>query len=277
MMKPMLAHKFDDSRVDWSQPVYIQPKLDGVRCLFTKDGAYSRTGKQFKNLAHIELVLIPFFKQYPDVVLDGELYNHELKHDFEKIISLVRKQKPTANDRLEAKELVQFHVYDYFDGVIYDSYKTRMHQLVNSAIYDVQIKYVPAYLVDSYNYARKMHDDFLEKGYEGSIIRLDGLYKHGRSYDLMKFKDFSDTEATIIGYETGKGKREGTLGKFIMQDDDGNKFGCPPGKGYNYKDLTNMLNNIGEYIGKRATFTYFQRTQAGSYRHPLFKCIRNYE
>ncbi len=277
MMKPMLAHKFDDSRVDWSQPVYIQPKLDGVRCLFTKDGAYSRTGKKFMNLAHIELALIPFFKQYPDVVLDGELYNHELKHDFEKIISLVRKQKPTANDRLEAKELVQFHVYDYFDGVIYDSYKTRMHQLVNSAIYDVQIKYVPAYLVDSYNYARKMHDDFLEKGYEGSIIRLDGLYKHGRSYDLMKFKDFSDTEATIIGYEAGKGKRTGTLGKFLMQDDDGNEFGCPPGKGYNYKDLTNMLDNIGEYIGKRATFTYFQRTQAGSYRHPLFKCIRNYE
>jgi DNA ligase-1 len=277
MIKPMLAHKFDDSRVDWSKPVYIQPKLDGVRCMFTKDGAYSRTGKQFKNLAHIELVLIPFFKQYPDVILDGELYNHELKHDFEKIISLVRKQKPTADDRLEAKELVQFHVYDYFDGVIYDSYKTRMHQLVNSAIYDVQIKYVPAYLVDSYNYARKMHADFLEQGYEGSIIRLDGIYKHGRSYDLMKFKDFSDTEATIVGYETGKGKRKGTLGKFIMQDDDGVEFGCPPGKGYNYKDLANILDNIGDYIGKRATFTYFQKTNAGSYRHPLFKCIRNYE
>ena len=276
-LKPMLAHKFDNSRVDWSLPVFIQPKLDGVRCLFTKDGAFSRTGKEFMNVFHLRTTLLPFFKQHPDVVLDGELYNHELKHDFEKIISLVRKQKPTADDRLEAKELVQFHVYDYFDGVIYDSYKTRMHHLVNSAIYDVQIKYVPAYLVDSYNYARKMHADFLEQGYEGSIIRLDGLYKHGRSYDLMKFKDFSDTEATIIGYETGKGKREGTLGKFIMQDDDGNEFGCPPGKGYNYKDLTNMLDNIGEYIGKRATFTYFQRTQAGSYRHPLFKCIRNYE
>jgi DNA ligase-1 len=276
-LKPMLAHKFDDNRVDWSLPVYIQPKLDGVRCLFTKDGAFSRTGKQFKNLAHIELVLIPFFKQYPDVVLDGELYNHELKHDFEKIISLVRKQKPTADDRLEAKQLVQFHVYDYFNGVIYDSYKTRMHQLVNSAIYDVQIKYVPAYLVDSYNYARDLHATFLSEGYEGSIIRLDGLYKHGRSYDLMKFKDFSDTEATIIGYELGKGKRTGTLGKFIMLDDEGVEFGCPPGKGYNYKDLAEMLKNITDYIGKRATFTYFQRTQAGSYRHPLFKCIRNYE
>ena len=279
-LKPMLAHKFDNNRVEWSLPVYIQPKLDGVRCLFTKDGAFSRTGKQFKNLAHIELALMPFFKQQPDIVLDGELYNHKLKRDFEKIISLVRKQKPTADDRLDAQHLVQFHVYDYFDGVRYDSYKTRMQNLYNSDvnIYNPKvIQTVPAQLVDSYNYARDLHATYLREGYEGSIIRLDGLYKHGRSYDLMKFKDFSDTEATIIGYETGKGKRTGTLGKFIMLDDEGVQFGCPPGKGYNYKDLAEMLNNITDYIGKRATFTYFQRTQAGSYRHPLFKCIRNYE
>ena len=277
MIKPMLAHKYDEARINWSLPVYIQPKLDGVRCLFTKDGAYSRTGKQFKNLAHIELALIPFFKKQPDVVLDGELYNHKLKRDFEKIISLVRKQKPTAEDRLNAQHLVQFHVYDYFDGVMYDSYKTRMHQLVCSDIYDAQIKRVPTLLVDTYSYARQLHEEFLEHGYEGSIIRLNGLYKHGRSYDLMKFKDFSDAEATIVGYELGKGKRTGTLGKFLMMDDEGVQFGCPPGKGYSYKDLANMLLNINDYIGQRATFTYFQRTQAGSYRHPLFKCIRNYE
>ena len=278
MIKPMLAHKFNDSRVDWSKPVYIQPKLDGVRCLFTKDGAYSRTGKQFKNLAHIETELIPFFKDRPDLVLDGELYNHNLKNDFEKIISLVRKQKPTDTDRLDAQHLVQFHVYDYFDGVKYDSYKTRMQQLsFNKQIYCASIKFVPARLVDSYNYARDIHAEFLDQGYEGSIIRLDGLYKHGRSYDLMKFKDFSDTEATIIGYETGKGKRQGTLGKFIMLDDEGVQFGCPPGKGYTYKDLAAMLDNVHDYIGQRATFTYFQRTQAGSYRHPLFKTLRNYE
>jgi len=276
MIKPMLAHKYDEARINWSLPVYIQPKLDGVRCLFTKDGAFSRTGKQFKNLAHIELALISFFKQHPNIVLDGELYNHKLKDDFEKIISLVRKQKPTADDRRNAQHLVQFHIYDYIDGE-YESYKTRMHQLVNSAIYDVQIKYVPAYLVDSYNYAREMHADFLEKGYEGSIIRLDGLYKHGRSYDLMKFKDFSDDEATIVGYEAGKGKRTGTLGKFLMMDDEGIEFGCPPGKGFTYKDLANILDNIHDYIGKRATFTFFERTKAGNYRHPQYKCIRNYE
>ena len=277
MIKPMLAHKYDDSRVDWSQPVYIQPKLDGVRCVFTKDGAFSRTGKQFKNVAHIELALLSFFKHSPDVILDGELYNHKLKNDFEKIISLVRKQKPTADDRLDAQHLVQFHVYDYISAPVYDSYKTRMHNLVCSDIYDAQIKYVPAKLVDSYNYARDLHATFLSEGYEGSIIRLDGLYKHGRSYDLMKFKDFSDTEATIIGYELGKGKRQGTLGKFLMLDDEGVEFGCPPGKGYTYKDLANMLLKVNDYIGQRATFTYFQRTKAGSYRHPLFKCIRNYE
>ena len=275
--KAMLAHKFDDKRVDWSQPVYIQPKLDGVRCLFTKDGAYSRTGKEFMNVAHIRTTLLPFFNQHPDVVLDGELYNHELKHDFEKIISLVRKQKPTADDRLDARNLIQYHVYDFISNNK-ANYRDRMHELACSDVYSDYIKYVPAYRVYKHEEALNMHhDSYLAKGYEGSILRLDGKYKHGRSYDLMKFKDFSDTEATIVGYETGKGKREGTLGKFIMQDDDGVEFGCPPGKGYNYKNLANILDNIGDYIGQRATFTYFQRTQAGSYRHPLFKCIRNYE
>ena len=206
MIKPMLAHKFDESRIDFNEPVYIQPKLDGVRCVFTKDGAFSRTGKKFMNLAHIELALIPFFNNSPHIVLDGELYNHKLKRDFEKIISLVRKQKPTADDRLNAQHLVQFHVYDYIDGN-YDNYKTRMQNLVTSDIYDKSVWHVPAQLVDSYNYARDLHATYLSEGYEGSIIRTgSGIYKHGRSYDLMKFKDFSDTEATIIGYELGKGK-----------------------------------------------------------------------
>jgi len=282
MKKAMLAHKFDIDRVNYQQPdgYYIQPKLDGVRCLFTANGAYSRNDKQFMNVRHIEMALKPFFDQNPDVVLDGELYNHKLKHDFEKIISLVRKQKPTEEDRRNAQHLVQFHVYDYFSNDShYSSYKVRMKILEDASFYDAQIKYVPTYKVHKHEEALNMHHDaFLSNGYEGSILR-DGsaLYKHGRSYGLMKFKDFSDTEATIIGYEEGKGKRQGTLGKFLMQDDEGIQFGCPPGKGYTYKDLANMLLNVHDYIGQRATFTYFQRTQAGSYRHPLFKTLRNYE
>jgi DNA ligase-1 len=275
MIKPMLAHKVGKKEVDWSAKNFIQPKLDGVRCIFTKDGAYSRTGKPFKNVAHLEEDLEDFFKKYPDIVLDGELYNHDLKHDFEKIISLVRKQKPTDEDRFEAGNLVQYHVYDtIWDGVTYEDRYNWLR--MNLPIYKT-MTLIANTTVDTMAEAKMLHDVHLAKGYEGSMLRTNGFYEQKRSYNLQKFKDFHDTEATITGYEEGKGKRQGTLGKFLMTDDEGIQFGCPPGKGYTYKDLANMLLNIHDYIGQRATFTYFQRTQAGSYRHPLFKTLRNYE
>ena len=288
MIKPMLAYKVDKKPVDWSENVFIQPKLDGVRCVIYLDDkenirCFSRTGKEFHNLQHIKDSLHDFFKMETefsantDVVLDGELYNHDLRDNFEKIISLVRKQKPTESDKLEAKELVQFHCYDYIETVMNQPYGYRMNQLVTSDMYSYCVKYVETKLVNNKDSANIIHQYNLNDGYEGSILRLDKPYEQKRSYNLQKFKDFNDTEATIVGYEIGKGKREGTLGKFLMQDDDGIEFGCPPGKGYNYNDLANILNNIHDYIGQRATFTYFERTQYGSYRHPMFKTIRNYE
>jgi DNA ligase-1 len=238
MIKPMLAYKVDKKPVDWSEKVYIQPKLDGVRCVIQLDDnnevvAHSRTGKQFFNIAHITNSLHYFFTQQPDVVLDGELYNHDLRDDFEKIISLVRKQKPTPSDRSEASKMIQFHCYDYIETVMNQPYSYRMNQLATSDMYSYCVKYVPTYLANKHEEALDLHHNaFLPQGYEGSILRLDKPYEQKRSYNLQKFKDFSDTEATIVGYEIGKGKREGTLGKFLMMDDDGNRFGCPPGKGY---------------------------------------------
>ena len=282
MIKPMLAYKVDAKPIDWTKKVYMQPKLDGVRCLIQLNDkgevhAYSRTGKPWLNIAHILEDLEYFFEIHPDVVLDGELYNHDLRDDFEKIISLVRKQKPHSLDKAESKELVQFHCYDYVETVMNESYSYRKDQLCTSDMYSDCVKYVPTYLIKDDAHAKISHEIYLNDGYEGSILRLDTPYQCKRSYSLQKFKDFHDTEATIIGYVDGKGKREGTLGKFLMQDDDGVEFGCPPGKGYNYKMLADMLTNIHNYIGKRATFTYFERTKAGSYRHPLFKTLRNYE
>ena len=274
-IKPMLAHKYNPDKADY--PAYIQPKLDGVRCVFTKDGAYSRTGKEFKNVDHIKKALKNFFNTYPTFILDGELYNHGLKDDFEKIISLVRKTKPTEEHKQEAAELIQYHVYD-IANLAHATYTNRLNILNSSFTYTYPICKVESKVVLDYDEAVKQHKKYLKLGYEGSIYRsMDGKYKGTRSWDLMKFKDFDDAEATIIGYELGKGKRQGTLGKFIMEDDEGIQFGCPPGKGYDYKDLAAMLDNISRYIGERATFTYFQRTKAGSYRHPLYKCIRNYE
>jgi DNA ligase-1 len=290
--KPMLAHPVGGfERItdeEWYEGLYIQPKLDGVRCLIqaTKCDygervmAYSRTGKEWKNIDHILEELVPFFRKYPNHILDGELYNHDLKDDFEKIISLVRKTKPTAEDRLESAEKVQFHCYDtimehwnFSDRSLFiqEHFSYYGHHQCDSVIA------VDHGIVHDTEQVEVAHEDYLELGYEGSILRKNEKYECKRSWTLQKVKDFSDAEATIIGYEEGKGKREGHLGKFIMQDDDGIEFGCPPGKGYTYKNMKDMLNNIHDYVGKRATFTYFERTKAGSYRHPLFKGLRDYE
>ena len=282
--KPMLAYPVSAKPIDYSKPTFIQPKLDGVRCVIQSEcrgsswavKAYSRTGKEWKNINHILAQLKPFFKKFPNVILDGELYNHDLRDNFEKIISLVRKTKPTDEDRLEASKKTQFHCYDIIDEELpFDQRIEFVNQslmLLGDSIYIVDTRDV----FDE-KMAKAFHKVNLKDGYEGSIVRTNDTYACKRSHNLRKFKDFSDAEATIVSYEEGKGKREGHLGKFIMRDDNGVVFGCPPGKGYTYKDMKNMLNNIHDYIGIRATFTYFERTKAGSYRHPLFKAIRNYE
>ena len=291
--KPMLAYAASKKPIDYTKPVYIQPKLDGVRCVIQCDVtksdlaiwyniiAYSRTGKEWKNINHILNELKPFFEKYPDVILDGELYNHDLRDDFEKIISLVRKTKPTDEDRLEASRLTQFHCYDIIDETL--PFDQRI-EFVIEALMSIQHFGVGnnIYSVDttqcfSESGAKIFHEVNLKEGYEGSIVRTNDPYQCKRSHNLRKFKDFSDAEARIIGYELAKGKREGTLGKFVMEDEEGIQFGCPPGKGYNYQDMSDMLDNIHDYIGEIATFTYFGRTKANSYRHPLFKALRNYE
>ena len=289
-IKPMLAHKLDETRIDWKKQVHMQPKLDGVRCLIqyevfpiSQGGArivaYSRTGKEFMNVDHIKDDLVHLFEACPWIVLDGELYNHNLRDNFEKIISLVRKQKPTYEDKAEARIWMQYHVYDYtgkdygsFEGL---GYRDRLDNLTCSDMYTPSVRYVETKRVKSMKAANDFHAKTLAKGYEGSILRTDTPYKHGRSYGLMKFKDFHDAQAEIIGWVEGKGKRRGTIGKFIAADSDGNRFGMPVMDKFEY--LQENFENMQGWKGKIATFTYFERTKANSYRHPLFKALRNYE
>ena len=280
--KPMLAYPVSDKPIDYNKPTFIQPKLDGVRCIIQyewKDAndyvvkAYSRTGKEWKNIQHILAQLKPIFQKYPNVILDGELYNHDLKNDFEKIISLVRKTKPTDEDRLESAQYVQFHCYDIVDEeLLFDQrieFVTESLMLLGDSIYTVdtlQIDEIQANFI---------HQQNLDKGYEGSIVRTNDVYKCGRSWNLRKFKDFHDDEAMILDWVEGKGKRKGTIGKFMAQDSEGNIFGMPVMD--NFKYLQDNFEEMKTWVGKLATFTYFERTNANSYRHPLFKCIRDYE
>ena len=278
-IKAMLAYDAAKKPINYANGIYIQAKLDGCRCLIQLDDnqevvAYSRNHKEWMNIEHIKQELAPFFKQNPTTILDGELYNHALKENFNKIISLVRKQKPTADDRWEAKALVQFHVYDYIDHSA-DDYSTRSKNLNCASFYSDYVKHVGNDKVHSFDEAKEFHAFFLLHGYEGSIIRLNGSYEQKRSYNLCKFKDFHDTEATITDFVVGKGKRTGTIGKFIGVDSEGQVIGIPV-MGKQVELLANF-EEMKTWIGEICTFTYFQRTPAGSYRHPLFKCIRNYE
>ena len=275
--KPMLAYPVSDKPINYDDKVFMQPKLDGVRCVIQYENgnvtAYSRTGKEWKNIDHILFNLAPWFKLNPNVILDGELYNHNLKDDFEKIISLVRKTKPTDEDRLEAAQYTEFHCYDIIDET--KTFEERMNFITQTVPRNHTIKHVRTMVVGNENQAKINHARNLDSGYEGSILRTNDTYACKRSHNLRKFKDFSDAEALIVDWVEGVGKRKGTIGKFMAQDEDGNLFGMPVMDKFKY--LQDNFKVMQGYVGKTATFTYFERTKAGSYRHPLFKCIRDYE
>ena len=280
--KPMLAYPVSSKPIDYTNKISMQPKLDGVRCVIQYEGkssvdprvvAYSRTGKQWKNIEHICMQLKPFFKKYPDVILDGELYNHDLRNDFEQIISIVRRQKPDDIDMLNSREMVQFHCYDAIDELV--KFNNRHLWLTKFVPESYCVKHVKTQAVPTESLSKVVHQQNLDAGYEGSILRLNTEYQCKRSHSLRKFKDFHDTEATLTGWVEGKGKRAGTIGKFIAVDADGIEFGMPVMDKFKY--LQENFDEMKTWVGKTATFTYFERTKANSYRHPLFKCIRNYE
>ena len=110
--KPQLAH--DYSKLNEGQKMALdmicQPKLDGIRCIARKDGLFTRAGKEITTCNHIHNALKDYFEKNPTDILDGELYNHELKDDFNKITSLVRKVKPTQAEAEECASLVQYHI-----------------------------------------------------------------------------------------------------------------------------------------------------------------------
>ena len=277
--KPMLAYPVSDKPIDYTKPVFIQPKLDGVRCLIQYDKkqgvtAWSRTGKQWKNIMHITKSLEKWFQSNQTTVLDGELYNHDLRDDFEQIISIVRRQNPDDIDMLESQDMVQFHCYD----IIHPENSTfeERDRFIRCCVPETNyVKHVPTNLVFRADDSKVYHRRNLDNGYEGSILRTNDVYKCGRSWNLRKFKDFQDDEALILDWVEGLGKRAGTIGKFMVQDVDGNVFGMPVMDKFKY--LQDNFKVMQGWIGKTATFTYFERTKAGSYRHPLFKCIRDYE
>lgn len=266
----MLAEKFNPKKTNF--PYYSQPKLDGVRCLVSEDGMQTRNGKAFVSSPHIQESLEYFFELYPDYILDGELYNHDLKNDFEKIISLARKTKPTQKDLDESRELVQYHVYDVITPEPM-TYEERMEFLLNSplGVY-TSIRIVPTVVVKDLEEAEAKLGEYLEAGYEGQMLRKsDAPYEHRRSSSLLKHKMFEDEEFEIVEIIEGKGNYAGMAKSLTIRLQDGSTQSCGMRGQMDY--LRKVLVEKEKYIGGMATVIYQNKTSDGKLRFPVSKIL----
>ena len=262
---PMLAHKFKDhgKKIDWSKGVYVSGKMDGLRCVVNKNGAFSRTGKEFKSFPHIRLELQPLFDDSPNLILDGEIYNHEYKDNFDKIISLARKMKPTAEDIAESAEKLQFWGFDI--PSCKESFDDRYRILCGTLQGFKSIRLCPHYFIDKKEKLEEYLAKFLEQGYEGLMINtVDGLYEQKRSYGLLKHKLFLDEEFEILDILEGEGNRSGMFGKAVCRAKNGESFEANA-RG-NFELYQEVLKNKDYYIGKLATVRYQNLTPNGKPR-----------
>lgn len=274
-VKPMLAEKWDDRLIIGHQAMFVQPKFDGFRCIATKDGLFSRKGEKFVSCPHIEAVLAPVFAHLPNLQLDGELYNHELKDDFNKIASLVRKQNPSPEQLAETEKMVQFHVYDVVDTS--NKFSDRLKGLaekVFDAFPEIEkfLKRVETYAIETKEAMDELYGRFIEQGYEGQMVRLDGHYQNKRSKYLMKRKEFQDEEFEIVAVEEGLGNRSGMAGRVTLKLPDGRTFGAGIKGGLDYN--RKLWQEKDTLPGKLGTVEFFALTPDGIPRFPVFKAVR---
>ena len=278
---PQLAHKYDDQKEKIKFPCAAQRKYDGIRCLSTASGFYSRGRKKFTSCTHIWAELEQFFKTNPKARLDGEFYTHEYKEDFEKICKAVKKtsEKATPED-IESQKMVEYHVYDAprISGLTEkDSFKSRQTALAKALSKFKYIKVVETiYDIKNESELKTLKEQWIQENYEGIMIRnINSSYEGKRSYNLLKWKDFLDKEFVIVGINEGAGKLAGHAGSFTFKMKNGKQFDAKLVG--SIERLKYYFKNPKECIGKLATVRFQNYTSDGLPRFPVCKSIRDYE
>lgn len=262
--RPMLAHNFKDHYKKVKYHCYVQPKLDGLRCYISwehgKPVARSRKGKIWKTLDNILDPITSYLKNNPHIVLDGEIFSREIS--FQDICSAVKRDEPN-----DLTSLAQFWCYDLFNSLEVEmpfSDRVKCIPEIGGSFVNVQTE-----LVLNKNEIDNWHSKFLAESYEGTMIRnLNGLYKvDGRSYDLLKYKDFQDAEYKIVGKELDKNNET----VFICLDEKTNKeFKCKPEGTHEQRVKYYEEDNIGKYLSVR----FFELTEDGLPRFPVGTTVR---
>lgn len=269
---PMLAQKFAERGDRIEYPAYVQPKLDGARCIAIIDNGictlWTRTRKPITGVPHIVRALEKaFMKGYQ--VLDGELYNHKYKNNFEILIGFIKSPTPK-----EGHEVVEYHVYDTVNTLPYNE---RHQGLVDYLPVEEEcIKLVSTKLVYNEDGLMEEFEYFRSKGYEGAMVRnAAGLYVNKRSNDLQKIKEFDDAEFPIVGIEEGRGKLAGHA-IFVCETKKGGRFTVKL-KGETVK-LKEYFDNHQLWEGKQLTVKYQGITNKKDVpRFPVGVAIRDYE
>lgn len=255
--EPMLAKAYSGFK-----PGFAQPKLDGVRCIARAAGLFTRQGKPITSCPHITDALAPLFEADPDLILDGELYNHGLKDDFNQIISLVRKAKPNAEQLREISAKVQYHVYDMpsHAGTFLERFRAALPIIWAGA---PAVRPVDTKRVSDAETFDRHHGEWLEAGYEGSMWREDAAYEQKRSKALLKRKDFQDAEFECVRIEEGLGNWAGLAKRVVCRLPDGREFGA---------GIKGNMARARELLGethKLVTVQFFALTPDGIPRFPV--------
>ncbi len=271
--EPMLAKTY----TDFPGPGFSQPKLDGIRCIAKADGLFSRQGQPITAVPHIHAALAPLFREDPDLILDGELYNHDLRDDFGAISSIVRKKNPTAEQLEKAEAVMQYHVYDVISiGNSPFRFRLEEYQQMLAKLDCSWVIPVETIFTATKDAATTAYGNFVEAGYEGGMFRLDAPYELGRrSKSLLKRKDFITEEFKVVSIEEGNGNWAGAAKRMTLRNNlkgvaKGDELGMTFGAGIrgSYKEMAALL---GDEVGPNAvaTLRYFMRSPDGVPRFPV--------
>ncbi len=259
---PMLAHKFSDHKGKMDFPVFVQPKLNGMRMLFDGFEGWSRGNKTVipEVIKHLNFDTAGF-------ILDGELMlpGNQLLQESMKAI---KKYRPELSSKL------LYHVYDIVDT---DLPYVERYKIIEDICRNApeNIKIVNTVRADDESQVMHLHRLFVSDGFEGTMVRDPAsFYEIGkRSYSLLKLKDFVDAEYRIVNVVDGDGSDTG-LAIFELETDSGARFNCrPEGSQENRAEL---YKNRKELVGKFLTIRYFELSRDGIPIFPVGVSIREY-
>lgn len=278
---PMLAQDFNKHEKKVIYPVAIQRKYDGYRAIFNSQNSLITT-RQGKELTIIkeskelydELKLLSTIA--PGMIFDGEMYTSDIS--FEALGVLRKTKKLTKDDYLNLSK-IRYHIYDIIDS---RHVFNERNKLLQNIFKEHKFKYlfnVETIYINSKNEIAEYHSKFIEEGFEGTMIRnINGMYKEKyRSCDLLKYKDFMDSEFEIVDFtfEKNISGSDNNLIVWIIQTDKNIKVKVrPQGSKEEREELyKRCIEDFSQFKGRKLWTKFFEYTTDGSLRFP--STVRN--